>query len=430
MNQVQRIKEKLELAKKADPQLKAFGASSHQYSIHSPVNAEEIQLFEREYGITLPLSYKTFLLEIGNGGRSFRESAAGPYYGIYPLGNSIDELVYESVTHLQKDCVLYPGLTEETWEQMAEKDPEELYAGILPIGSQGCTYIHGLVLNGPHTGKVVNLDLDGQRPKFTFEKNFLDWYERWLDETISGELINSEVSWFGFTMKGTEEELVNCFISIDDSYLKESAIWGLMQQKQPQPSTLDLMVEQVEKTAGEQKKLLLMALIKFDYKKAKPFLLKEINHDPLMVLEYVSWYAKKHVAEWKAFIVTNIQTTREIKLFNVCVDLLRELKANFEEWLVKAVDNQNKYIRSSAIYELGQLKNKKKYLDVFIKGLNDEENHVIHATLQALEGVDDKQLLPHYKNIAKKFPVEQDYILSNLNNRLKPFGLDNESILL
>ena len=40
----------------------------------------------------------------------------------------------------------------------------------------------------------------------------------------------------------------------------------------------------------------------------------------------------------------------------------------------------------------------------------------------------DKKLLIHYKNIAERFPKEQDYILVNLNHRLEEFGLSTAKI--
>ena len=46
--------------------------------------------------------------------------------------------------------------------------------------------------------------------------------------------------------------------------------------------------------------------------------------------------------------------------------------------------------------------------------------------MQALSGVEDKRLLPYYKQIAKRFPEEKDYVLSNLEHRLASFGLTIE----
>jgi hypothetical protein len=116
-------------------------------------------------------------------------------------------------------------MTDENWKNLTKNIEENdqisdyefevelgtLWGGILPIGSQGCTYLHGIVLNGEFKGRVVNLDIDRQKPQFTFETNFLDWYERWLDEVISGELITKTPSWFGYTKGGTEEELLILF---------------------------------------------------------------------------------------------------------------------------------------------------------------------------------------------------------------------------
>jgi hypothetical protein len=93
-------------------------------------------------------------------------------------------------------------LTDEEYD----KEIGKLYGGILPIGSQGCTFLHGIILNGKHKGMVVNLDLERHKPRFAFEKNFLDWYERWLDEVISGYLITDKTIWFGYAKRSPERE--------------------------------------------------------------------------------------------------------------------------------------------------------------------------------------------------------------------------------
>ncbi len=89
--QVERIKLKLEAAKAVDIDFKVFGAKYHQYFIGEPLSSKLIDDFESKYRVFLPECYKLFLTEIGNGGCSDRDSAAGPFYGIYPLGWNIDE---------------------------------------------------------------------------------------------------------------------------------------------------------------------------------------------------------------------------------------------------------------------------------------------------------------------------------------------------
>lgn len=212
--QIQRIKRKLILAKEADFKYQTFGSSYHQYFIGEVVSETEITNLEREYSITFPSCYRSFLTQVGNTGKSYANSAAGPFYGIYPLGKRISELVEFPKECLNQPVKIYPNMTKKYWAELTKKIREDdelsddeferemgkIYSGILPIGSQGCSYIHAILLNGEHRGKVVNLDFDieGSMPIFTFENNFLDWYERWLDEIISGDLIKDTPTWFGY----------------------------------------------------------------------------------------------------------------------------------------------------------------------------------------------------------------------------------------
>ncbi|MEC8830956.1 MAG: SMI1/KNR4 family protein [Bacteroidota bacterium] len=199
-DQILRIQHKLKLAKEKDINYQVFGAGYHNYEIFPPLTIENVEAFEKAFQIQLPECYKAFVLNVVNGGPSFRHSGTGPSYGIYPLGQSIDDLIYADVEkYLKYPCVLYPGITEDQWtelidfmendEDISDEEFDELngklYGGLMPLGSQGCSLIHALVLNGPHKGKVVNMDRGGDAlPSFSKEKNLLDWYEKWLDTII------------------------------------------------------------------------------------------------------------------------------------------------------------------------------------------------------------------------------------------------------
>lgn len=245
-DQIQRIKKKILEAKDADKNYIAFGADQHKYQLNKPATAEKITEIENKYSIELPDCYKSFVLTVGNGGIGWQDSSAGPFFGIYPLGENMNELIdVDAEKYLKNRCVIHPKMTNEFWEALSQKingdetmtDEEydhergNLWAGILPVGSQGCSYLHGVVLNGPYRGRVVNLDIDGQKPNFAFEKNFLDWYERWLDEVISGELIDGGTGWFGYQMGGTEEELLAIFTSSTDLAEKDDCLNGLLNKK-------------------------------------------------------------------------------------------------------------------------------------------------------------------------------------------------------
>jgi hypothetical protein len=154
--QIQRIKVKLPLAQKKDAGFKIFGASSHKYLLNPPISQEVLNAYEAKNNIVLPIEYKQFLTEIGNGG-------AGPYYGIYKLKeDAFDE-------YLSKPCHLHPILTDEQWASLTEFseqddiDDEEyeiarnsLFQGMLHIGTQGCTYQMMLIVSGENRGRVIH----------------------------------------------------------------------------------------------------------------------------------------------------------------------------------------------------------------------------------------------------------------------------------
>lgn len=441
--QIQRIKDKLVRAKQTDHGLKVFGAERHKYVVHPPASEREVAAFENRCAVQLPACYRAFVTQIGNGGDSFANSAAGPYYGIYPLGENIDDLVYENaVLYLKNDCLIYPKITEEAWNSLKERiDGDEdltdeeydkelgrLFGGILPIGSQGCTYLHALILNGPHRGKVVNIDMDHYTPNFTFENHFLDWYERWLDEVISGELIKNKTGMFGFNKGGSDEELLNTYLTSNDPEERNDCLRGLLAKSTVSAETVNRVEELIQSGPGD-KQVLVRLLCKSDYVKAKPYLLQLVETNLLVVFQSVYWYAKHKSSEWIPVIEENTHRITDAETFRFCTHLLKESGSDHRKLLIPFTKNDEEEIRVQAYYSLGQLKNRKDLVEVFISGLHDKSNDVVCTTLQALYDVKDERLLEHYRLIAEKFPEDQDNILTHLNHRLKEYGLTTRAFL-
>ncbi len=222
---VKHILKLLGQAKAKDPDLARFGAYSHQYKLAVPAGEEAIQKFEEQQGIRLPEEYRDFLMLVGNGG-------AGPYYGLYGL-KALKEDLSDShgvrLYRVMKEPVIYPKMSEEEWDRMADPEGrrkgEEVhpYAGILPIGIQGCTLMTGLMLAGPYRGQVVYYDEDFCGPPFfAREKGFLEWYERWLREVIAG--YNEEEVGFGLNMDGTPVQLMELYQQTDNPEEKTEII--------------------------------------------------------------------------------------------------------------------------------------------------------------------------------------------------------------
>ena len=441
--QLHRIQQKLAQAKEADKNLEVFGADAHQYHLNPPVSEAEVLAFEKKYGVQLPECYRAFMLTVGDAKAKKSDFIAGPYYGFYAFGTSVDSLLYEKIeTYLKAPCNLSPDMTQEEWETLSdpllsseeeEEDDDKYFAerakvfgGLLPLGSQGCTYEHALVLNGKYAGRVVNVDLDLAQPKFAFETNFLDWYERYLDEVISGLLIDDRPTWFGYHRGEPAEVLLNEYEHTTDRKTQTDCLEGVYHKKPPlEPALLD-KIEKLIALDNEDRTFLIEILTQSSYERAKPYLQDLVTKDPKKVFQFVWWYAKDYCADWVSVVKKLLPTITDERTFDFATYLLTEGDDNFEEAILPFTDNENPQIRSTAYYTLGESKKKEQYLDTFIKGLQETDTGVLCTVMQALSGVEDKRLLPYYKQIAKRFPEEKDYILSNLEHRLASFGLTIE----
>ncbi|KFF05825.1 SMI1/KNR4 family protein [Flavobacterium reichenbachii] len=442
LNQIERIKTKLILAKEIDNDFEVFAADRHKYLIGETISSEEILKFERSYTISLPESYKAFLQYIGNGGISNQNAAAGPGYGIFLFGKNIAEFVYSNPENfLKQDCKVYPEMSDNFWKELNMKIDEDIsdedfeyelgkiFSGILPIGTEGCTYYYGLVLNGEFKGRVVNIDIDRRKPYFAFESDFLDWYERWLDE-ITAEKINDNNDLFNHTLGGVVTHILDVYNAADVEETKLECLIAILKKKEIASQALDVLEKKYKSSEGVIQHKLLQVLTKFDYNRAYPYLIDFAKNDILSVFQFVFWYAKDKSLDWLEFIKENIQRINDEKTFQFCTYLLKEMKLDYGIMIIPFSLNENKEIRRQFYYSLGQLENKRDYLDTFIIGLNDNSNWVVHAALQALNGIKDEKLLVHYKAVAEKFSKEQDYILPNLSRNLEFFGLTLAEIKL
>ena len=454
--QLQRIQQKLAQAKAADKDLEVFGASSHKYHLNPPVTEAEVLAFEEKYGVQLPECYRAFVQTIGDVNAQKLETMAGPYYGLYAFGTQMDDLLYEgSEIYLKAPCALSPDMTKEEWEALSdpllmseeededfEEDEEEgyvievednyfaerakVFGGLLPLGSQGCTYYHALVLNGKYAGRVVNVDLDLAQPKFAFETNFLDWYERYLDEVISGQLLDDRPTWFGYHRGEVAEVLLNEYEHTTDRKTQTDCLEGVYHKRPPLSKKVLDRIETLIALNNEDRDFLIEILCQSSYERAKPYLQTLVTEKPKKVFQYIWWYAQDHCADWVPAVKELLPTITDEETFNFATYLLTEATDNFEEDILPFTNNVSPRIRLTAYYTLGKSQKKEQYLDTFIKGLQETDNDVLRTVIQAISGVKDERLLPYYKQIAKHFSKDEDYILSNLKRALEPFGLTVE----
>ena len=182
-----------------------FGANDHRFQFNPPLSDAVVGEFERRHRVSLPSEYRHFITEIGNGG-------AGPYYGVFPLGQ-MDGLGNDFQAWQENDgfvgILSAPFPLSSSWNDLQakpsdedlEKDEERygreldqfassLTNGALPICHGGCALRIWLVICGSQTGYLwrdARSEYGGLRPLRTAEDKpatFSAWYTEWLEAAL------------------------------------------------------------------------------------------------------------------------------------------------------------------------------------------------------------------------------------------------------
>lgn len=438
------VSELLKCAREKDEGLEVFGAESHQYRLSPTASEDAVRNFECQHGIRLPEEYRDFLLSVGNGG-------AGPYYGIYGLRELEQELKDDESYCLQVEPVLEPKMSDEDWKRVARERP---FAGILPIGSQGCTHMTGLMLRGAYQGQVVYFDLDCcVKPFFVRERGFREWYMRWLREVLAGY----QIFWFGTNLDGNERELMERYQQTDRVEERMEIVGSFLK-------FVRLPKEQQEffKAACEQESNmeLRMRLIKM----LAHFRVKGMAEQIEKLWEYGAYAEAISVItyegdldvkkRWQEPILTMLPRLRGDAFRDACY-VIKALKdcpdvhaGRLKETLMRRdLDRNDRGVLFSCIRALS---GKEEVVDYFLDFLPAEQDlYLVIYAVQALEGVADRRLeyvyiglLDRYReteNAKKDYEGSQKVLrggsclgasrpegqaVSNLMRRFKLFGLD------
>jgi hypothetical protein len=203
----EQIKVDLERLRSAKKPPKVFGAEEHGFNLNPPLSESEVSKFERKHCIYLPVAYRRFLIEVGNGG-------AGPYYGLFKLGEMDDGFGYKRwrekdgfVGVLSKPFPLtgawndlagepvYDESNEDDYERQVNEFEEKYWdteriSGAIPICHLGCAARQWLVVAGAEAGNIwcdERADLKGLYPLTAAGKRrvtFYGWYRGWLDDAL------------------------------------------------------------------------------------------------------------------------------------------------------------------------------------------------------------------------------------------------------
>jgi uncharacterized protein (TIGR02996 family) len=169
-------------------------SATHNGRLNPVLSEDDVAAFEREHRVTLPEEYRTFLLEVGNGG-------LGPGDGLSPLPVPLAGTPTGTV---EGDLDKPFSLTFRSWdgEERFESESGVLYLAT-PDDPWGSAY---LIVTGEDRGLVWGFGhIHGgwcpQAPTYSDDhaatvdclpRSFFRWYEDWLDVLLSSEDAGSD----------------------------------------------------------------------------------------------------------------------------------------------------------------------------------------------------------------------------------------------
>jgi hypothetical protein len=193
-----------------ESQTEVFGANGHHFVLNPKLTEDAALSFEDHHGISLPGDYRHFITRIGNGG-------AGPYYGVFPLGE-MDGLGESLKPWHESDgfvgTLSKPFLFRDAWNDLGGKPAEGLMKtdeheyerqldefenvywgsalmnGAIPICHEGCALRIWLIVCGPEAGHLWydgRADYSGLSPLCSRDGSratFGAWYREWLQDAL------------------------------------------------------------------------------------------------------------------------------------------------------------------------------------------------------------------------------------------------------
>lgn len=417
-----------------DPSRLIFGADHHNYKLNPPASPEQVRRFEEKHNLLLPEEYKFFLTQIGNGG-------AGPYYGLYSLEEveryteyletpeiteTPDSTVKARTEEAPAPAFIDRRMTPEDWAaRMEELDNcgEEEYdslmyklcAGMLVIGTQGCTYDTVLMCKGSECGKIVYIDwnLEPKYGPFFTGMPFLYWYEMYFQEILQDHNLTS----YGYLCLKSEKELIQTFRETDKKTAaennrdyptldKEQLLSSFFRLKTAAAETIDFLAELKEPELDAMRTEL---LFRFDLHKGLQVfeqLLAGSNPDAAICCARRMPEEEKHryyQPMLRLLYEGNITGKNRLLYF------LRDCECRRAKDIIAfAMDCENdEETRKTAVYVIGACDDKMDYVTELSELMRGESYWLAHTALQAVFRIKCSKLNDTYLWIWEKYKTDK-----------------------
>lgn len=438
MKKAASIRELVRRASIADPSCNIFGSEKHRYQLNPPVSLEEVRRFEERYHLHLPEEYVFFLTEVGNGG-------AGPYYGLYPL-EKIEVYTEYLESYTEKEAEEYPAfidksLTPEAWAarmKEAEACGNEEYdaimkkvcAGLIVIGTQGCTYDNLLLCKGSENGNIVYIDwnLEPEYGPFFTKMTFLQWYERYFTEIIE----DHDVTSYGYRCLKSEEELMNAYRELAESEAvsdaaaallpgKRELIAGFYRFKKAGHQTVDFLAGLQEPDLDAMRMEL---LFRFDVSRGMDVFEQLLGGgNPKGAVQCARRMPKQYKDKYYPEML-ELLYREGIEEKNRILYFLHDCGCRKAKDIIAfAMDPGNSEdVRKTAVYVVGTCGDKMDYISQLIKLMRGDSYWLAHTALQAAARTESRELLDTYEWMWEKYQSDQ-VMCSNLKIAFQTNGV-------
>jgi len=214
----------------------------------------------------------------------------------------------------------------------------------------------------------------------------------------------------------------------DDVFDQINALEGFTILKSVSPTQCKKLIEIIETETGTVRHTAIAMLCKWQHDSAKPYLMDLINgpeDKALIAIKAIYCHARNKAEDWIEPIRKRIPSLETYDALRWATYILDETKIDYAQDIVPFCQNKNIDIKSHAFYSLGKSPTKHEYILVFIEGLKDKSQRVVHTCLQALEGVRDVRLLEPYYYAVKQFECDEYCLEVNLEHRVREWGFVN-----
>lgn len=409
-------------AGRADAGRQVFGAGKHQYRLGPVLALEEIRRVETQRQMKFPEEYVFYLTQVGDGG-------ARPYYGLYPFERVMRENRNPCLGQIFEQTVM-PGITGIQWrEHMQRLDAlgesmetdmeceayrDKLYAGMISVGTQGCTYDHMLMLAGKYAGRIMYMDWNElpDNPPFDTGMTFLEWMEGYFRDIIEGYNMKN----YGYRQRKTQEQVLEQYSSCPTTAAKRALLDSLFRQGKIGAETADFL-EELAFADGDVTDICCVLLVEKEQERGLAVFEKMLAQKripaicgSIRCLRRLPIQTRSRLYRQVLQVLGEIRDKEGNSVYYFLMDCEQFRAADIVEHVGRMEDVE---LLKTGIYAMGRAQDALDYVDLFIRWMQSEDFHVAHTALQAMAHQKHDKLMPVYLWMQEKYETNS-VMLKNL----------------